>query len=227
VRGVVRDVDGRAPPHSGKDSLSPTLRDVSHSQDRTDEGTQYGREDYFRRLYLEHREAMLAYALRRSRDTHEAQDWVAETFLVVWRRIDSLPPDVEVRPWLYGVIRRVAANRYRSQARREAVRQRLMSRPESVADVHANAVEREELRHVVEGLLGLKEPDREILLLAAWERLSTAEIAVVLDCSDNAAAIRLHRARRRLGEAVEKSIGPNAHGDMEAPRQLPKSKGGQ
>jgi RNA polymerase sigma factor (sigma-70 family) len=170
---------------------------------------------------------MLAYALRRSRDTHEAQDWVAETFLVVWRRIDSLPPDVEVRPWLYGVIRRVAANRYRSQARREAVRQRLMSRPESVADVHANAVEREELRHVVEGLLGLKEPDREILLLAAWERLSTAEIAVVLDCSDNAAAIRLHRARRRLGEAVEKSIGPNAHGDMEAPRQLPKSKGGQ
>ncbi|MGH2922081.1 MAG: sigma factor-like helix-turn-helix DNA-binding protein, partial [Gaiellaceae bacterium] len=44
----------------------------------------------------------------------------------------------------------------------------------------------------------LREEDRELLALAAWEGLDPGEIATVLGCSRNAARIRLHRARRRL-----------------------------
>ena len=47
------------------------------------------------------------------------------------------------------------------------------------------------------------EADREILLLAAWEGLTTGEIGTVLGCSPNTAAVRLHRARRRLDDAME------------------------
>ena len=47
----------------------------------------------------------------------------------------------------------------------------------------------------------LRETDRDLLLLAAWERLTTAELALVFSCSENAAAIRLHRARQRLALA--------------------------
>lgn len=48
----------------------------------------------------------------------------------------------------------------------------------------------------------LREPDREILRLAAWEDCSTAELATVLGCSQNAAGVRLHRARNRLRRAL-------------------------
>ena len=42
---------------------------------------------------------------------------------------------------------------------------------------------------------------------AAWEGLSHAEIGISLGCSENAAALRLHRARRRLREELLKEDG--------------------
>ena len=41
-----------------------------------------------------------------------------------------------------------------------------------------------------------------MLRLAAWEELQPAEIAAVLGCSANAAAVRLHRARQRLAGEI-------------------------
>ncbi|GAA4190408.1 RNA polymerase sigma factor [Microbispora amethystogenes] len=40
--------------------------------------------------------------------------------------------------------------------------------------------------------------DGEVLALASWEGLASAEIATVLGCSRGAARLRLHRARKRL-----------------------------
>jgi RNA polymerase sigma-70 factor (ECF subfamily) len=42
---------------------------------------------------------------------------------------------------------------------------------------------------------GLREKDRDILQLAYWDGLDAAEIADVLQCSESAAKVRLHRAR--------------------------------
>jgi RNA polymerase sigma-70 factor (ECF subfamily) len=51
---------------------------------------------------------------------------------------------------------------------------------------------------VVQALERLSDADRELLLLVAWDGLSTEEAAAVLDCSRTALKVRLHRARRRL-----------------------------
>jgi RNA polymerase sigma-70 factor (ECF subfamily) len=40
-------------------------------------------------------------------------------------------------------------------------------------------------------------------MLVAWEGLTPAEAAQALDCSPVAARIRLHRARKRLADALE------------------------
>jgi RNA polymerase sigma-70 factor (ECF subfamily) len=53
-----------------------------------------------------------------------------------------------------------------------------------------------------EALACLDVDQREILHLWAWEGLAPREIAVVLDITANAASIRLHRARRELGELL-------------------------
>jgi len=55
---------------------------------------------------------------------------------------------------------------------------------------------------VLAALAGLRPGDREVLRLAAWEGLDPQAMGLVLGCSPNAAAIRLHRARRRLEEAM-------------------------
>ncbi len=60
------------------------------------------------------------------------------------------------------------------------------------------------LRHdLAQALAGLSERDRELVLLVAWEGLTLAEAAAALGCRRGAAAVRLHRARRRLHIAMD------------------------
>ena len=53
--------------------------------------------------------------------------------------------------------------------------------------------------------------DADLLRLWAWEQLTPAEIAVVLDTTPNAVSIRLHRAKAALREALRKAEGPAGH----------------
>jgi RNA polymerase sigma-70 factor (ECF subfamily) len=156
------------------------------------------REAAFRTLYRDAYRPLLAYALRRHRDRAEADDIVAETFAVAWRRLEDLPPSAAL-PWLYGVAANVARNQNRSAQRRQRLVQRLGSDATASAPEPA-AVAGLELR---EALATLSAEDQEVLRLAAWEGLSHTEIGVALDCTANAVAIRLHRARGRLAAALD------------------------
>jgi RNA polymerase sigma-70 factor (ECF subfamily) len=150
-------------------------------------------EERFRRVYADNFEAVLAYATRRVPQPADAADVVAETFLVAWRRFKEMPPGDEARLWLYGVARRVLANHHRGDARRERLRRRLLSFAESSPDLDLPS------RLAVRDALGmLGEPDRELLMLTAWEGLEPREVAAVLRISPSAVRTRLSRARTRL-----------------------------
>jgi RNA polymerase sigma factor (sigma-70 family) len=162
-------------------------------------------QERFRRAYRAHYGELFAYASRRLPDVSEAQDVVADTFLVLWRRFDEAPGEDELLPWLYGVARHVLSNRFRSRSRRDRLAARLAQQPVApTRGVEEIAGIRDDTKLVMEALLQLSESDREVLLLAAWERLSIRDIAATLNCSENAAAIRLHRARLRLTDVYKK-----------------------
>ncbi len=172
----------------------------------------------FGQLYRDQGRAILAYALRRV-DPEDAADVVAETFLVAWRRLDELPNDAGARLWLFGVARRVIANRHRAERRRTRLGERLAeSLRTELATQPAPAGEAAE---VLRAMGGLGDDDRELLLLVSWEELSPGEAAKVLGISSLAARSRLHRARRRLRALLEQeesagSTGPEL--DMEEAR---------
>lgn len=156
--------------------------------------------------YRRHQAALLAYLLRRCPSAADAHDALAETFLVAWRRPEQVPDgEAAARLWLYGVARRVLANQRRGERRRRRLGERLQSArgDQLVPGPDDAGTERE----VLIALSSLSGRDREILLLAAWEGLSHGEIAAVLGCSENASAVRLHRARARLRDAYAKEIG--------------------
>lgn len=146
----------------------------------------------FELLFDQHYRAVSAYARRRVA-SGDADDVVAETFLIAWRRLEEVP--AETKPWLLGVARRVVANQRRAAGRRQALAAR-------VTDVTAEAAEPQTGSPVLRALALLADSDREVLLLMAWEGLSTDEAAEVLRCSRTALKVRLHRARRRLREAL-------------------------
>ncbi len=137
-----------------------------------------------------------AYLLRRT-DSQSAQDLTAETFLIAWRRRAEMP--AEPLPWLYGIARNVLANELRAANRRGALASRVAAQPPPRAEADAGHHE------LLEALAALRESDREVLLLCAWEGLSSREAATVLGCSAAAYAVRLHRARGRLARLLERA----------------------
>jgi RNA polymerase sigma-70 factor (ECF subfamily) len=182
-------------------------------------------QERFGALYREYYGDVLRYARRRV-DVHAADDVVAETFLVALRRPEAIPSDP--LPWLYGVARRVVSNGERSQRRAGRLEFRLRAAsgegPASDADLADEVAARMLVQHV---LSALSTRDREILMLVAWEGLDVKQAARALGCTSTAAAVRLHRARRRLLRALtaaaRTSGGPSGRDDADPPHPRPRT----
>jgi RNA polymerase sigma-70 factor (ECF subfamily) len=158
-------------------------------------------ETRFIRLYEAHLERVYAYFKRRT-DTTSAQECTADTFLVAWRRLDVVPEDKELQ-WLYGVARRVIANRRRSARRAGRLARKLITigdDPSPAAE--AIVVRRQEDEELLAAVSRLRPQDRELLMLATWEELPHTEIAQMLGCSRHAVDQRLHRATTRLAREL-------------------------
>lgn len=159
------------------------------------DGTQAGRRrDRFERVASTVYEPLQRYVRRRCAPD-AADDVVADSLLVLWRRLDDVIEANELA-WCYGVARRVLANHHRSAARHRRLLDRLTSFTST--ETGTSAAEDSAVDDLHVALDELPAADREVLSLWAWEGLEPRDIAVVLDVSPNAAAIRLHRARQRL-----------------------------
>ncbi|UMG90999.1 RNA polymerase sigma factor [Nocardioides sp. TF02-7] len=166
-------------------------------------------EETFRRLYAEHFDAVLGFALRRTDRPEDAADVAAETFLVAWRRLRHVPRGPETRPWLYGVARRVLANHRRGEGRRAALGERLrVQLSQAVADLSEEVVHRAD---VTAAMARLSARDEEVLQLHLWEGLEPREIGEVLGLPGAVVRPRLSRARARLREALGNDPGPGGH----------------
>jgi RNA polymerase sigma-70 factor, ECF subfamily len=161
------------------------------------------RSEEFRELYEEHSIEVLNHVLRRGLARAQAEDVVAATFLVAWRRFRALPD--RPLPWLLGVARKVMANEFRSAAGQEALRAKLRSRVRETVLQEAEAdwqtlTERPEW--VSTALSRLEERDQQVLALVYWDGLSCQEAAVYLGCSTATLRVRLYRARGRAAAAL-------------------------
>ena len=80
----------------------------------------------FAALFNAHFDSLLAYTRRRTPQLADAEDAMAETYVVAWRRFAQLPADTQrQRLWLFGVAYRVIANQRRAAGRRLQLTDRL------------------------------------------------------------------------------------------------------
>lgn len=181
-----------------------------------------GREEAFRRVYAEHFDAVLGFALRRVDRPEDAADVTADTFLVAWRRLGHVPAGDEARPWLYAVARRVLANHRRGDGRRSALGDRLRRQLSVVVpDVSDEVCHRTDVAAAMERLSGR---DQEVLQLHLWEGLEPRDIAEVLGLTTVVVRPRLSRARARLRDLLGNDPPLPGH-EMSRPTQLARKEG--
>jgi RNA polymerase sigma factor (sigma-70 family) len=143
------------------------------------------------------------YARHRGLTSPDAEDLVAQTLEIAWRRIGDVPV-AEPLPWLYAVAHNLWRNRVRRDRRRRELLARFRASPPTEDGEDPAVLEPGVLRAA---LASLSDRDQEVLRLVAWDGLTPAEVAVVLGCTPVAARTRLHRARGRL--AARLGIGPD------------------
>ena len=157
------------------------------------------RDEDFARLVTAHRPALLRYGLRRLESLSDAEDLVAEVFVVVWRRLGDVPPRDEELFWLYANAGNVVRNMQRSERRSLRLEAKLALERREEGDVDFSE---ENLGALLAILAQLAPEEQEILRLVYWERLTYRQVGLVLGCSEKAAGIRVSRLRRRLRQSV-------------------------
>lgn len=155
------------------------------------------REALFRALYASVYPDLLRFVQRRA-GADRAEDLVAETFLVVWRRFADVPEETDAsRAWIFGISRNLMLNGRRGDLRRDALGVRLgdaVPAPDSSADIDLA----ERRMDVARAWRQLSEVHQEALGMAVFEDLTGPQAAAVLGISPVAYRIRLTRARRAL-----------------------------
>lgn len=154
-------------------------------------------------LFQRHVAGIASYCRWRAHSVADAEDAVAEVFLIAWRRLGDVPAGDGARPWLYATARRVLANQARSNARRRKLSEKLSAELATIGPDQDPRVGR-----VRDALAALDRRDRELLLLVEWEGLTPTEVASVVHRPPVAVRVGLHRARRRFRAAYEAQTGP-------------------
>jgi RNA polymerase sigma-70 factor (ECF subfamily) len=160
------------------------------------------RGERFEEIVSRHGNSVLSYISRRWQfaDALDPEDLLADVLSTAWIHLDSIPDGLELA-WLYGAARNRLMNARARSTRRRKLLYALRPRPLEPS-AEDTAVARVGLISAIERL---SPRDREILSLEAWEGLSVREIAVALGITENAATVRLSRARTSLLSHLQRS----------------------
>ena len=154
-----------------------------------------GRPDAFVEVVQRHEVAVHGFLARRA-GQQAADDLLGEVWVRAFAGRGGYDPGhADARPWLYGIARNVLRAHWRSRPDPRAAAEETVDPWEDVVDRLDSAAQG---RVLMSALRALPAPERDVLLLVAWEQLTPAEAAVVLGIPQGTVRSRLHRARAAL-----------------------------
>lgn len=166
----------------------------------------------FARLFEQYHAPILNYLHRMVGDRALAEDLTQDAFVKAWNALAGTRPDLAFKPWLY----RIATNTAISQLRRRKIVQWV---PFLAGHDHASgeSVERTVGRRqdIQQSLEKLPKHYAAVLLLRHYQGLSLAETAEALGITENAAKLRLFRARKAFAEVYQTADPISAGGGAE------------
>jgi RNA polymerase sigma factor (sigma-70 family) len=128
-----------------------------------------------------------------------SEDVTQDAFSKALLALRGTEAEIELRPWLYRIVRNTALNDLRGRG--PAVEELAETLPGG-RSAAAEAESRQELRDLMDRLQALPEPQRAALVMRELEGLSHEEIAAALGVSGGAARQAIFRARAALRDGL-------------------------
>jgi RNA polymerase sigma factor (sigma-70 family) len=162
----------------------------------------------FASIMARHKAWLYQFIRRYVPDRDDAYDMLQESFVSAWGALPRYDPERPLRAWL----RRIALNKCRDRARRQAVRKAALqlfgisglwnadSTPPAAESEPASLAALRKLENAIATLpLQLKEP----LILTTLEGLSHKDAGDLLGISPKAVETRVYRAKKRLATLLD------------------------
>jgi RNA polymerase sigma-70 factor (ECF subfamily) len=163
----------------------------------------------FEAWYHNHRSVVYRYVRFRVATREAAEDVTSDVFMKALRSLDRYDANLaSPRTWLLRIARNAVTDHLRALRRKGSLHVSLDRVPDLVADIPSQderVLRQERIQKLLNGNQTLRRADQEILSLRYGAGLGNGEIAESLGISHNAVAVRLHRALKRLKDAVEDS----------------------
>jgi RNA polymerase sigma-70 factor (ECF subfamily) len=163
----------------------------------------------FDELVRRYRDRILALALHLSGQPSEAEDITQEVFLKAYLKLESFEGRSHFFTWIYRITINRALNAKRSQTRRgetdlDDPRVAMALEVDAPDDPRRAAELRTTYGRLLQALDQLPHAMKTTVVLVAMQGMSHAEAGVIQDCSPGTVAWRIHEARKRLRDAIEK-----------------------
>ena len=180
----------------GWPTANPGSGRVSVDENGLVERARAGDQAAFAQLFEQYHSPILNYLHRMVSDRALAEDLTQDTFIKAYNALPRTKPDLAFKAWLY----RIATNTAISHLRRGKIIKWLpFLTDRETPDEH---IEKSVTRKmdITEALSKLPQHYATALLLRHYQGLSLAETASALDVTENAAKLRLFRARKAFAQ---------------------------
>lgn len=168
---------------------------------------QQGDHRAFRQVFEIYRDRVFSLCRSMSGSDEDAEDLTQDAFVAAFKGVGGFRGESSFGTWLY----RIAANRCSAELRRrkprfqeveEAERQNVL--PLSTRGNQEDQLVRKELvKRVQAAVADLPESQRLIFVLGTQMGMRYREIGEIVGCSEDAVKVRIHRARKRVRDALK------------------------
>ena len=156
-------------------------------------------------LIHRYKDKLLTFCYYLVKDFNSAEDIVQDTFVRVYRSLNTIKPTAQFKTFLFGIARNLALNQIRNENRQKKFLSRLLEffsndkQDRFYLNDASSKVLQKEINEILEAsILKLAPQYREVLILRETLGLDYEQISQVLDCNLGTVKSRLARAREQL-----------------------------
>lgn len=153
----------------------------------------------FEIIYKEYAPTIRKLCLSYTGNKDNAEDLIQETFIAVWKKIDSFRNDAKLSTWIY----RIAINNCLMSIRKQQYLEKIANKtfidiPDETSDEKAQQIDL-----LYKCISKLKEADR-ILITFVLDEKPYEEIAEITGITENNLRVKIHRIKKELTQIFHK-----------------------
>lgn len=153
----------------------------------------------FEQLLMRHRTAVWDNALAITHDTDLAAEVLQETFIKLWKRLDTWRGE-NIKAWITIIANHTAIDLMEKEKRRK---QEPLNQYDSIEETNDQQEKEEQLLQLEKAIDTLSEQDQQIIDLFYRQKIPLKQIAQLLQQTPNNIAVKLHHIRERLKKRMQ------------------------